>query len=58
MVKSKQKFLHKVAEEWDLKPVKIIYSGINSKQKPSYGGYNNLIYSKTQTPINIIFPNE
>ena len=43
MVKIKRKFLHKVAEEQDLKPSKMIYLSISSQKTPSYGGSNSWI---------------
>ena len=43
IAKSKEKLLHKVAEERDLKPGEMIYLDIISQKKPSYGGYNNCI---------------
>ena len=43
MSKSKQKFLHKVEEEHDLNPGKMIYLDINSQKIPSYGGSKNWI---------------
>ena len=39
--KSKHKFLHKVTEERNLKPVEMIYLDLISEKKPSYGGSNN-----------------
>ena len=39
--KIKQKLLHKVAEEINLKPDEIIYLDPISQKKPSYGGFNN-----------------
>ena len=44
--KSKQKLLRKVAQERDLKPGKIIYIGIISQKKSSYGGSQNQILVK------------
>ena len=43
IVKSKHKFLHKVAEERDLKPGETIYLDISSQKRSSYGGYKNWI---------------
>ena len=37
----KQKLLRKLAEEKDLKPGKMIYIGISSQKKSSYGGSKN-----------------
>ena len=41
--KTKQKFLQKVVEERNLKPGEIIYIGISSQKKPSYGGSKNCV---------------
>ena len=41
--KSKQKLLHKVAEERNLKPGEMIYIDISSQKKLSYGGSKNWI---------------
>ena len=41
--KSKEKLLHKVAEERELQPVEMIYLDISSQKKPSYGGSKNWI---------------
>ena len=41
--KTKQKLLHKVVEERDLKPGRMIYIDIILQKKPSYGGSKNWI---------------
>ena len=41
--KIKHKFLHKVAEERNLQPGKMIYLDISSQKKPSYGCSKNWI---------------
>ena len=43
MAKSKQKLLHKTAEERYLKPGKMIHLDLSSQKKPSYGGSKNWI---------------
>ena len=42
-VESRHKPLHKVAEEHDLNPGKMVYLYLSSQKKPSYGGSNNWI---------------
>ena len=52
--KSKQQLIHKVAEERNLKPGKMIYIVITSQKKPSYGGSKNWILiqdSKTKNGL-------
>ena len=44
--KSKQKLLHRVAEERNLKPDEMIYLDLSSQKKPIYGGSKNLILIK------------
>ena len=43
MGRIKYKWLNKVAEYRELKPVKMIYLDLSSQKKPSYGGSNNWI---------------
>ena len=43
MEKIKHEVLHKVAEERDLKPGKMIYLDLSSQKKTSYGGSKNWI---------------
>ena len=43
MAKRKHKSLHKVAEECDLQPSKMIYLDITSQKTPSCGSSNNWI---------------
>ena len=50
--KSKNKFIHEVVEECNLEPGKMIYLYLSSKNKPSYGVFNNWVliqdsYTKT-----------
>ena len=43
MYKRKQKYLHKVAKERDLKPGEMIYLDFSSQKEPSYKGSKNWI---------------
>ena len=45
-VKTRHNLLHKVAEERNLKPGEMVYIGISSQKKPSYGGSDNWVLIK------------
>ena len=58
MAKIKQKLLHKVEEEHNLKPGEMIYLGLISQKKPGNGGSNNWILVEDLVTKKIVFHNE